>query len=103
MNRIRLPFVGQLPPRSGASQVVHCRAHLGLSRKNFAALLGTSYSTVERWEKGRGDPGPWIYDMCRLLRTTPAGDPAQLVREIATFGPVHVLCQLIRQIRKEGL
>ncbi|MGC9525895.1 MAG: helix-turn-helix domain-containing protein [Limnospira sp.] len=32
------------------------RQHLGLSQEKFAAKLGVSFQTVNRWERGRARP-----------------------------------------------
>ena len=34
------------------------RARLGLTREQFAAKVGVTWSTVNRWENGRGRPSP---------------------------------------------
>ncbi|MBP3631107.1 MAG: helix-turn-helix transcriptional regulator [Clostridia bacterium] len=39
-----------------ADKVVIARKELGLSQERLAAKLGVSFSTVNRWEKGRAKP-----------------------------------------------
>jgi DNA-binding transcriptional regulator YiaG len=34
------------------------RATLGLTQEQFAAKVGVTWSTVNRWENGRGNPSP---------------------------------------------
>ena len=34
------------------------RAKLGLTQEQFAARVGVTWSTVSRWENGRGQPSP---------------------------------------------
>ena len=34
------------------------RSSLGLTQERFAAKVGVSFSTVNRWENGRGTPSP---------------------------------------------
>ena len=34
------------------------RAALGLTQEQFAAKLGVTYSTVNRWENDKGKPSP---------------------------------------------
>lgn len=35
------------------------RLALGLTQEQFAARLGVSFSTVNRWENSRGHPSPF--------------------------------------------
>ena len=34
------------------------RAAMGLTQEQFAAKVGVTFSTVNRWENGRGKPSP---------------------------------------------
>jgi transcriptional regulator with XRE-family HTH domain len=34
------------------------RADLGLTQEQFAARLGVTYSTINRWENKKGNPSP---------------------------------------------
>ena len=34
------------------------RAHLGLTQEQQALYLGVTYSSINRWENGRGNPSP---------------------------------------------
>ena len=34
------------------------RAHVGLTQEQLALHLGVTYSTMNRWENGRGNPSP---------------------------------------------
>lgn len=34
------------------------RAALGLAQEQFAAKVGVTFSTVNRWENGKGKPSP---------------------------------------------
>ena len=34
------------------------RTALGLTQENFAAKVGVTYSTVNRWENNKGKPSP---------------------------------------------
>ena len=38
--------------------VKELRAQLGLTQEQFAAKVGVTWSTVNRWENGRGKPSP---------------------------------------------
>lgn len=41
-----------------SEMVKDLRSHLGLTQEQFAAKIGVTWSTVNRWENGRGMPSP---------------------------------------------
>ena len=41
-----------------AEMIKDLRAKLGLTQEQFAARVGVTWSTVNRWENGRGKPSP---------------------------------------------
>ncbi len=41
-----------------AEMVKKMRAKLGLTQEQFAAKVGVTWSTINRWENGRGKPSP---------------------------------------------
>lgn len=41
-----------------AKMIRELRAKLGLTQEQFAAEVGVTWSTVNRWENGRGKPSP---------------------------------------------
>ena len=41
-----------------AKMIRELRAKLGLTQEQFAAKVGVTWSTVNRWENGRGHPSP---------------------------------------------
>ena len=43
---------------STSALVRELRQHLNLSQERFAANLGVSFKTVNRWENGRSTPSP---------------------------------------------
>ena len=43
---------------ASAKLVRDLRAKLGLTQEQFAAKVGVTWSTVSRWENGRGTPSP---------------------------------------------
>jgi DNA-binding transcriptional regulator YiaG len=44
------------------------RAKLGLTQEQFAAKVGVTFSTVNRWESGRSRPSPLAHRrLCELL------------------------------------
>lgn len=47
---IKQPAIGKL--------IRELRLETGLTQEQFAAHLGVTYSTINRWENGRGKPSP---------------------------------------------
>lgn len=45
-------------PSSISDLVRQLRQHLNLSQERFAARLGVSFKTVNRWENGQSAPSP---------------------------------------------
>ncbi len=41
-----------------AEMIKQLRTAAGLTQEQFAARLGVTFSTVNRWENGRGSPTP---------------------------------------------
>lgn len=41
-----------------AIQIRNLRLKLGLTQEQFAAKVGVTFSTVNRWENGKGKPSP---------------------------------------------
>ena len=41
-----------------AKTIRNLRAKLGLTQEQFAAKIGVTWSTVNRWENSRGRPSP---------------------------------------------
>ena len=41
-----------------SEMVKELRAQIGLTQEQFAAKVGVTWSTVNRWENGRGKPSP---------------------------------------------
>ena len=41
-----------------AKMIRELRAKLGLTQEQFAAKVGVTFSTVNRWESGRSTPSP---------------------------------------------
>ncbi len=61
-----------------AWRIKNLRLGLGLTQEQMAAKIGVTFSTVSRWENGRGNPSPLalqrLEELCRLQRqdkTTP--------------------------------
>ncbi|MBD0269600.1 MAG: helix-turn-helix transcriptional regulator [Cyanobacteria bacterium Co-bin8] len=52
------------------------RQHLNLSQEKFAAKLGVSFKTVNRWEKGHTEPSPMALKLIEDLLET-LGEPGQ--------------------------
>ncbi|HEY9736825.1 MAG TPA: helix-turn-helix domain-containing protein [Trichocoleus sp.] len=45
----------------------HLRQHLNLSQEKFAAKLGVSFKTVNRWERGHTVPSPMALKLIEEL------------------------------------
>ncbi len=41
-----------------SKMIKELRADLGLTQEQFAAKLGVTYSTINRWENKKGNPSP---------------------------------------------
>lgn len=53
-----------------AELVRETRQHLGLTQEQFAAKLGVSYQSVNRWENGRTKPLPIVLKLIEeMLRS----------------------------------
>jgi len=44
------------------------RAELGLTQEQFAAKIGVTYSTVNRWENSKANPSPLAMRTIRILQ-----------------------------------
>lgn len=48
------------------------REQLGLTQEQFAAKIGVTWSTVNRWENGRGNPSPLaLQNLKELVKNVP--------------------------------
>ena len=54
-NEGRISMTGQ-EDNEWAKTIKNLRAKLGLTQEQFAANVGVTWSTVNRWENGRGSP-----------------------------------------------
>ena len=52
-----------------AKMIRNLRAKLGLTQEQFAAKVGVTWSTVNRWENGRGKPSPLALRRIEEMRT----------------------------------
>ena len=51
-----------------AKMIKNLRVRLGLTQEQFAAKVGVTWSTVNRWENGRGRPSPLAIRRVEELR-----------------------------------
>lgn len=51
-----------------SKMVKKLRQSLGLTQEQFAAKVGVTYSTVNRWENGKGKPSPLAIQRIDELR-----------------------------------
>jgi len=59
-----------------SDMVRELRTALGLTQEQFAARIGVTFSTVNRWENGRGIPSPLAMKQIEQLRATADKDRA---------------------------
>lgn len=53
-----------------AEVIRNLRARLGLTQEQFAANVGVTWSTENRWEQGKSAPSPLATDRLAELRRT---------------------------------
>ncbi len=53
-----------------AEAIKNLRTILGLTQEQFAAKVGVTWSTVNRWENGRGNPSPLAMRRIEELKKT---------------------------------
>ena len=72
-------LVNSTPPQAplSADEIVALRYYMGLTAKNFAALLGTDFSAYQDWISGRSSPSPFFLRKMHELRSNL--DPEQSV------------------------
>jgi len=51
-----------------AKMIRNLRATLGLTQEQFAAKVGVTWSTVNRWENNRGKPSPLAMRQIEQMR-----------------------------------
>ena len=51
-----------------AETVKELRARMGLSQEKFAAEVGVTASTVNRWENQRGNPSPLAFKQIETFK-----------------------------------
>lgn len=63
-------LINATPPQDPMSvdEIIALRYDLGLTAKNFAALVGTDFSTYQDWITGRGAPQPFFLRKMHELR-----------------------------------
>ena len=54
------------------------REALGMTQEEFARAVGVSFTTVSRWETGRGTPSPLARRQLEQLREGTAADASHL-------------------------
>lgn len=50
--------VDQMKKKEIPRMILELRKAMGLTQEQFAAKVGVTFSTVNRWENGRGKPSP---------------------------------------------
>jgi len=64
-----------------AKIIRNLRAKLGLTQEQFAAKVGVTWSTVNRWENGRGSPSPLARRRIEELQEEVEGDDLRFMKE----------------------
>jgi len=63
----------KVTPKTGdknlAKKIRELRSRLGLTQEQFAAKVGVTFSTVNRWESGKSKPSPLAMRQIEELRT----------------------------------
>ena len=65
-------FAGlRVHPAPGAQDIIAIRRPAGLTRKQFAAILGTAVGTLRKWEDGTRAPSGAARTLLLVLRRNP--------------------------------
>ncbi|MGA2546704.1 MAG: helicase-related protein [Rectinemataceae bacterium] len=67
---------GQSIPDTYSLLIKDFRQRLGLTQQAFAAQIGASFATVNRWENGQSKPNRLYWEQLRELSTSVSGLPA---------------------------
>lgn len=63
-----LAKVGNVKNKDISKIVKKLRTAMGLTQEQFAAKIGVTFSTVNRWENGKGKPSPLAMKQIEELR-----------------------------------
>ena len=70
-----------LPHRDGHAGIIReVRTRLGLTQEKFAARLGVTLPTINRWENGRASPSPLAMRNLRELIHRMGNEGKDLIR-----------------------
>lgn len=68
-----------------ARKIRELRSRLGLTQEQFAAKVGVTFSTVNRWESGKSRPSPLalkrINELRRTLEDSQQEDPLRRLKK----------------------
>ena len=56
-----------MPKQDIVKRIKELRAAMGLTQEQFAAAVGVTYATVNRWENGNANPQPLARKNLRVL------------------------------------
>ncbi|MBW4684478.1 MAG: helix-turn-helix domain-containing protein [Komarekiella atlantica HA4396-MV6] len=56
------------------------RQEMGLTQEKFAAKLGVTFPTINRWENGRSQPSPLAMEKVVSLLTQMSNSPKEALR-----------------------
>lgn len=66
--------------------VKNLRTQLRLTQEQFAAEVGVTWSTVNRWENGRGKPSPLALQKIKDLVSQMGSEGADFLKELFPEG-----------------
>ena len=70
-----------------SEMVKDLRAQLGLTQEQFAAKVGVTWSTVNRWEHGRGKPSPLALQHIREVAQEAGGECESMLEQLLRRNP----------------
>ena len=79
-----LRFVAENPTRPGGVVAPLARHKLGLSQREFAALIGTGVGTVRKWELGTRRPSGAARTLIEVIKTEPKAVRRALKSQLAS-------------------
>ncbi len=77
-DRRRMPLNSQTEL---AQLIRKIRGRLGLTQEKFAARLGVTFPTINRWENGRANPSPLAIQRIEALLHSMGEEGSDLIRE----------------------
>jgi transcriptional regulator with XRE-family HTH domain len=67
--------------KESATLVRELREHMGLTQEKFAAKLGVTFPTINRWENARSIPSPLAFQRIKELLQSMGDDGLKLLKK----------------------